>query len=93
MLLDETDIAAEEHYDYLQNSASQAGLRQDKDKTKIMNINYHREGAPPKAVEGLKVTECFKYLGARIASYLSDFRQQRGIVWSNFLEINHLEIY
>ena len=93
MLLDETDIAAEEHYDYLQNSASQAGLRQDKDKTKIMNINYHREGAPLKAVEGLKVVECFKYLGARIASYLSDFHQQRGIVWSNFLEINHLEIY
>ena len=57
MLLDETDIVAAEHYDYLFCSASQAGLRTNKDKTKIMNINYHREGAPPKAVEGLK-DEC-----------------------------------
>ena len=57
MLLDETDIAAAEHYDYLFCSTSQAGLRTNKDKTKIMNINYHREGAPPKAVEGLK-DEC-----------------------------------
>ena len=57
MLLDETDIAAAEHYDYLFCSASQAGLRTNKDKTKIMNINYHREGAPPKAVERLK-DEC-----------------------------------
>ena len=29
----------------------------------------------------------FKYLGARIASSLSDFRQQRGVAWSNFWKL------
>ena len=53
MLYDETDIAAAEHYDNLQNSAFQVGLRINKDKTKTMHINYHREGAPPSATEGL----------------------------------------
>ena len=64
MLLDEIDNAAGKHYDNLQNSASQVGLRINKDKTKIMHINYHREGAPPKAPEGLKVVEDFNILGS-----------------------------
>ena len=87
VLLDETDIVAAEHYDNLQNSASQVGLRINKDKTKIMHINYHREGAPPKALEGLEVVEDFKYLGTRIDSPLSDFRQRRGIAWSKFWKL------
>ena len=67
MLLDETGIAAAEHYDNLQINASQTGLRINKDKTKIMHINYPKEVTPPKALEGLKVVEDFKYLGARKA--------------------------
>ena len=58
VLLDETDIAAAEHYGNLQNSISQVGLRINKDKTEIM----HREGASPKALVGLKVVEDFEYL-------------------------------
>lgn len=53
VFLYETRIAAAEHYDNLKNSASQVGLKIKKDKTKIMHINYHREGAPPKALDGL----------------------------------------
>ena len=75
VLLDETDLAAAENYDNLQNSASQVGLRMDKEKTKIMHINYRREGAPPNALERLEVVEDFKYLGTRIGSFLSDFCQ------------------
>ena len=52
-----------------------------------MHINYHREGAPPKAYKGLKVVEYFKYLANGIASCLSDFRQRRGIAYSNFLKL------
>ena len=32
-----------------------------------MHINYPKEVTPPKALEGLKVVEDFKYLGARKA--------------------------
>ena len=82
VLLDETDTAAAaEHYDNLQNSASKVALRINKDNTKIMHINYCREGAPPKLLGGLKVVEDFKYLGTQIASSLSDFHQRRGIAW------------
>ena len=48
-------------------------LKINKGKTKIMHINYHREGAPSKALEDLAVVEDFKYLGARLALSLSDF--------------------
>ena len=44
-----------------------------------MHINYHSQGAPPKALEGIEVAEDFKYLGTQIASFLSDIRQRRGI--------------
>ena len=47
-----------------------------------MHTNYHREGTPPKALEGLEVVEDFKYLGGRIALSLPDFRQRKGIAWS-----------
>ena len=87
MLLDETDIAAAEHYDSLQISASQVGLRINNDKTKFIHINYHREGAPPKALEGLIVVRGFKYLVTRITSFLLDFRQRRGIAWINFWKL------
>ena len=90
VLLDGTDIARAEHYGNVQNSASQAGLRINKDKTKIMHINYHIEGASPKGLEGLEVVEDFRHLGARIASSLPDFRQQRGIAWSNFWKLQTL---
>ena len=52
-----------------------------------MHINYHREGAPPKAYKGFKVVEYFKYFANGIASCLSDFRQRRGIAYSNFLKL------
>ena len=52
-----------------------------------MHMNYHREGAPSKALEDLEVVEEFKYLDARLASSLPDFRQRRGIVWSNFRKL------
>ena len=52
-----------------------------------MLINYHREGALPKAPEGPKNVEYFKYLGPQIASSFSDFRQQRGIAWTNFWKL------
>ena len=52
-----------------------------------MHINYHREGAPPNAYKGLKVVEHFKYLGDGIVSCLSDFRQRRGIAYSNILKL------
>ena len=58
VLLDETDIAAAEHYGNLQNCTSQVGLRINKDKTEIM----HREGASSKAPVGLKAVEDFVYL-------------------------------
>ena len=48
-----------------------------------MHINYHREGAPSKALEELEVVEEFKYLGARLTSSLPEFRQRRGIFWNN----------
>ena len=88
VLLDETDIAAAEHYDNLQISASQVGLRFNKDKTKIMHINYYREATPQKTLEGLESVEDFKYLGARITLSFSDFRQRRGIAWSNFWKLH-----
>ena len=69
VLLDEAGITAAEHYANLQNSAK----NQNQGKTKIMHINYHREGAPSKALEDLAVVEDFKYLGARLALSLSDF--------------------
>ena len=50
-------------------------LRINKGKTKVMYMNYHREGAPSKALEDLEVVEDFKYLGARLASSLLDFHQ------------------
>ena len=52
-----------------------------------MHMNYHREGAPSKALEDLEVVEEFKYLDARPASSLPDFRQRRGIAYSNFLKL------
>ena len=52
-----------------------------------MHMNYHREGAPSKALEDLEVVEEFKYLDARLASSLPDFRQRRGMVWSNFWKL------
>ena len=64
VLLDEDDITAAEHHDILQKSASQVGLRTNKNRTKIVRINYHREGAPHKALEGLDVVQDFKYLCA-----------------------------
>ena len=48
-----------------------------------MHINYHREGAPSKALEEPEVVEEFKYLGARLTSSLPEFRQRRGIFWNN----------
>ena len=69
-------------------------LRINKGKTKVMHINYHREGAPSKTLEKLEVVEDFKYLGTRLASSLPDFRQRRGIAWNNFWKSQkHLEIY
>ena len=62
MLLKKTYIAAAKHYDNLENSASQVGLRANNDKTKSMHINNHREVAPSKALEGLKVLKDFKCL-------------------------------
>ena len=59
-------------------------LRVNKSKAKVMQINYHREGAPSKALEELEVVEEFKYLATRLASSLPDFRQRRGLVWNNF---------
>ena len=50
-------------------------LRINKGKTKVMYMNYHREGAPSKALEDLEVVEDFKYFGARLASSLLDFHQ------------------
>ena len=87
MLLDETEVASADHYENLKNNASCVGLQINKDKTKIMHINYRRVGPPPKALEGLEIVEDFKYLGARISSSLSDFRQRRGIAWSNFWKL------
>ena len=49
--------------------------------TKIIHINYHR------AFESIQVLEDSKQLGARIASSLSDFCQQKGIAWSNFSKL------
>ena len=63
VLLDEIDTAAEEHYDNLQNNASQVELRINKDKAKIKHVKYHRESEPLKALEWLEVVEDFKYLG------------------------------
>ena len=81
-----THIAAAEHYGNPQNSASQVGLRINKYKTKIMHINCHREGATPKALEGLKIVN-FQYCNTQIASFLSDFHQQKGIALSNFWKL------
>ena len=52
-----------------------------------MHVNHHREGASPKALEGLEVVADFKYLAARIASSLLGLRQRRGIAWSNFWKL------
>ena len=65
VVLDEDEITAIEHYDILQNIASQTGLRINKDRTKIIHINYRRESAAPKALERLEVLKDFKYLGVR----------------------------
>ena len=51
VFLEETDIAAVEHHDNLQNIASHVGLKTNKSKTKIIHRNYHRVGAPLKAFE------------------------------------------
>ena len=82
MLLEETGITAADHI-----ATYKTMLRINKGKTKIMYINYHREGAPSKALEDLEVAEDFKYLGAILASLLPDCRQRRGITWGNFWKL------
>ena len=52
-----------------------------------MHINYHREGAPRKALDRLEAEEDFKYLDAKITSSLSGSRLQRGIAKSNFWKL------
>ena len=82
--------ASAEHYNDLRNNALQVGLKINHDKTKIMFINHHRTGPPPIQLDGIQVVDEFKYLGARISSTLSDFKQRRGIAWSNFWKLQRI---
>ena len=94
--LDQGEIEALEHFRTIESSAKKVGLSINYDKTKIMIRNV--ENPRTEVIEGktvikiaenkyLEVVDDFKYLGASITNYHTDFKRRKGLPWSQFWKL------
>ena len=96
VLLDQGEIEALEHFRTTEYSAKKVGLSINYDKAKIMIRNV----ANPRAevIEGktvikiaenkyLEVVDDFKYLGAYITNFHTDFKRRKRLAWSQFWKL------
>ena len=81
---------AGEHLKNIQETAAKVGLKINRDKTKILLVNYELNDQPPKALDKLEIVDYFNYLGAKIASSYDDFKRRRGIAWSQFWKLEKI---
>ena len=63
---DSNETNAGEHLKNIQETAAKVGLEINRDKTKILLVNYELSDQPPKALDKLEIVDDFKYLGAKL---------------------------
>ena len=82
-----------EYFQTIESSAKKVGLNINYDKTKIMiqNVDNPRTAAIERKLVmklaeniALEVVNDFRYIGASIANCHLDFKQCRGVAWSQF---------
>ena len=88
--LDSDETAAEDHILTIQQAGQKVGLKINAEKTKVFLVNHELSTSPPPTLASLEVVEDFKYLGAKIASSYNDFKQRRGIAWSQFWKLEKI---
>ena len=70
------------------NAAADHGLIISAPKTEYMTVNCHPQ--PPLQVYNKSINHVFRYLGAMMASSLSDLRRRKGLAWSAFWKLQRL---
>ena len=79
VFFDSNEPVVGEHLQNLQKEAATVGLKIKSDKTKILLVNCQFSNQLPSSLENLEIGEELKYLGVKIASSHSNFKQWRGI--------------
>ena len=87
---DSDEAAAENHLKNIEQAGQRVGLSINRKKTKIFLVNHQLSNPAPPTLANLEVVEDFKYLGANIASSYKDFKQRRGIAWSQFWKLDKI---